>query len=152
MYEQYKSSRFSDNEASLVPRILSKFAIILLARYYLEVVFKIEIDSNKLFEYLLNQAQSIELSPTTESRIIEIVFSDITENATKYYEYPEVLQYADNVSPLYGLIRDSRDKGFREACVLDKHFDKLMASNGLKERQFHRSLRILRNNWRSYHD
>lgn len=142
--EQYKNSYFSNTEESLIPRILSKFAIILLARYYFEVVFKIEIDSNKLFDYLLQSAQNIELSPTIENRIVEIVFSDITENATKYYDYPEVLQYADNVSPLYGLIRESRTEGFREACVLDKHFDKLMTSNGLSPKQYHKSLRILR--------
>jgi len=93
-------------------------------------IFKIEIDSKKLFDYLLKSAQNVEMSPTIENKIVDIVFSDITENSTKYYDYPDVVQYADKVSPLYGLIRESREEGFNEACILDKHFDKLMTSNG----------------------
>ena len=101
-------------------------------------------DSNKLFEYLLMSAQNVELSPSVEDKIVNIVFSDITENAAKYYDYSQAMQFSDGLSPLFGLIRESREEGFHEACVLDKHFDKLMISNGLSPKQYHRSLRVLR--------
>ena len=144
--KQYEDSYFSNVEASLIPRILSKFSILLLASCYFEAIFKIEIDSKKLFDYLLKSAQNVEMSPTVENKIVDIVFSDITENSTKYYDYPDVVQYADKVSPLYGLIRESREEGFNEACILDKHFDKLMTSNGFTKTEYNRSLRILRKN------
>lgn len=146
LFELYQETRFSNVEATLIPRILSKFAIILLARYYVELVFNLDIDSNNLFNYLLQTAQNIELSPTIENRIVDVVFADVTANAGKYYDYTQALQFSDGLSPLFGIIRESHEKGFFEVCVLDVHFERLMKENGFAKTEFNRSLRVLRKN------
>lgn len=146
LHSFYNDFNFSSVDKTLVPRIISKLAIILLARDYFEKVFGVSFNSKKLLEYVLNLTEKIELSPTLDKRIVNLVASDVTENGNKYHDYQQALALIDSVSPIYGLIRESHEEGYHEVCVLDKHFDKLIRYSGVSKTEANRSLRNLRKN------
>lgn len=144
LISEFHKKSFSACENSIADRILSKFALILLARDYFEEVFSVSVKRDSLILYLLKTAESIEVSPTMETRILNLVFADVTENAAKYYSFPEVKMYADKISPIYGIVRASREQGYQEVGILDSRFDKLLKMNRIPKTEARKALRSLR--------
>lgn len=131
-------------ENSIAERILSKLALIIMACDYFEEVFSVSLNRDSLILYMLKTAENIEVSPSMESKILNMVFSDVTENAAEYYAFPEVKVYADKISPIYGIVRESREEGYQELGILDSRFYKLLKMNRISKTEARKALRSLR--------
>lgn len=144
LINQFRQNCFSSCENSIADRVLSKLALFLMARDYLEKVFSININRDLLVNYLLRLSERIDLSPSMETRILNLVFADVTENGADYHDYPAVQTYADKARPIYGIIRESTEQGYQEVGIISSRFEKLLKDNRIPKTEANKALRSLR--------
>ena len=125
-YENCKKALICNcaEKKQLFERICSKFAVITTTAKYVNAALGLEIDIDKISQYLLTLEKNISESLKPEERLIEIVKQDIARNNSRY-----MIDSSVPCSPCFGAIKT--ENGYSEIQITDSAFKEIMRNNNL---------------------
>ncbi len=146
LIDKYNSNHAQKAKHGLTDRILSKLSIILLAVKYSNEIFTFKANIDTMTSYLFTITDRIVDIPSPEDELLSVVYEDFYKNLRSYNCSCRFIknQFGELSTPTscIGLVRNSKDDGCFEICVLQEHFKKLMLSSKITD--YKKRLRKLR--------
>ena len=146
LIDKYNSNHAQKAKHGLTDRILSKLSIILLAVKYSNEIFTFKANIDTMTSYLFTITDRIVDIPSPEDELLSVVYEDFYKNLRNYNCSCRFIknQFGELSAPTscIGLVRNSKDDGCFEICVLQEHFKKLMLSSKITD--YKKRLRKLR--------
>ncbi len=134
---KYKSAHAQNAKHDLTDRILSKLAIVLLSAISSNEIFEFKADIDTMISYLCKITDRIVDIPSPEDELLSVVYEDFYKNLRNYNCSCSLIneQFGEHSIPAscIGLIRNSKDDGFFEICVMQDHFKKLMSASKIAD-------------------